>query len=67
MTFDELQAEISLLLKDMESQPEDRRELYAQIHQKLNEFRALGLPLPADLARVERALRDEFCAESQGR
>lgn len=67
MQLDELQAEISLLLTQMEDQPENRRELYVQIHHKLNELRAMGLPLPGDLARVERELENDFCAESQGR
>ena len=67
MELDELQAEVSLLLSQMEDRPENNRELYVQIHRRLNEYRALGLPLPSDLVKVERKLEDDFCAESQGR
>ena len=63
MAFEDLQAELSLLLSQMENQPEDRHELYQQIREKLNEMRAFGMPLPEDLVRLERELEAEFRAE----
>ncbi len=65
MAFDDLKAEIALLLNQMENQPEDRHELYIQIREKLNEMRAFNLPLPDDLVRVEKELEAEFKAEEQ--
>jgi hypothetical protein len=65
MAFDDLKAEIALLLNQMENQPEDRHELYLQIREKLNEMRAFNLPLPDDLMRVEKELEAEFKAEDQ--
>jgi hypothetical protein len=65
MAFDDLKAEIALLLNQMENQPEDRHELYLQIREKLNEMRAFNLPLPDDLVRVEKELEAEFKAEDQ--
>ena len=65
MAFDDLKAEIALLLNQMENQPEDRHELYLQIREKLNEMRAFNLPLPDDLVRVEKELEAEFKAEEQ--
>jgi hypothetical protein len=65
MAFDDLKAEIALLLNQMENQPEDRHELYMQIREKLNEMRAFGLPLPDDLVRLERELEGEFRAEER--
>jgi hypothetical protein len=65
MAFDDLKAEIALLLNQMENQPEDRHELYLQIREKLNEMRAFNLPLPGDLVRVEKELEAEFKAEDQ--
>jgi hypothetical protein len=62
MAFDRLKAEISLLLEQMENQPHTRAELWQQLHDKLNEMRALGLPLPADLADLEEALAQEMRA-----
>ena len=65
MAFEDLKAEIALLLSQMENQPEDRHELYLQIREKLNEMRAFGLPLPDDLVRLEKALEAEFSAEER--
>ncbi len=65
MAFDDLKAEVALLLTQMEDQPEDRHELYQQIREKLNEMRAFGMPLPEDLVRLERKLEAEFTAEKR--
>jgi hypothetical protein len=65
MAFDDLKAEIALLLAQMENQPEDRHELYLQIREKLNEMLAFGMPLPEDLVRLERELAAEFKAEQR--
>ena len=62
MAFDDLKAEIALLLNQMENQPEDRHELYLQVREKLNEMRAFGMPLPDDLVRMEKDLEKEFAA-----
>ena len=42
MAFEDLKAELALLLNQMENQPEDRHELYLQIREKLNEMRAFA-------------------------
>ncbi|MFN4143658.1 hypothetical protein [Aestuariivirga sp.] len=60
MAFEELKAQIGLLLGEMNEQPEDLHELYEQIHQELNQLRATGMGLPADLVELERRLLDEF-------
>jgi hypothetical protein len=65
MAFEDLKAELALLLNQMENQPEDRHELYLQIREKLNEMRAFGMPLPDDLVRLERELETEFRAEDR--
>lgn len=56
MAFEGIKAEFSLLFQEMETQPEDLRELYEMTHEKLNELRAMGLPVPDDLAALERRL-----------
>jgi hypothetical protein len=66
MAFDDLKAEIALLLNQMENQPEDRRELYLQVREKLNQMRAFGMPLPDDLVRLEKELEAEFRAQERG-
>lgn len=63
MAFDDLKAELALLINQMENQPEDRHELYLQVREKLNEMRAFGMPLPQDLVDLEKNLEAEFAAE----
>ena len=60
MAFESIKAEIDLLLAAMINQPEDIREIREQVREKLNELRAVGMPLPADLVALEARLnRDE--------
>jgi hypothetical protein len=65
MAFEDLKAELALLLNQMENQPEDRHELYLQIREKLNGMRAFGMPLPSDLVRLEKELEAEFRSEER--
>jgi len=66
MDLDEFEAAISLLVTQMENQPEDRHEIYLQIREKLNEMRAFGMPLPADLVKLEEELEADFAADKSG-
>jgi hypothetical protein len=63
MAFESTRAEIGMLLGALQTAPEDKHELYLQIMQKLNELKAYGMPLPADLVELERRLEREFDAE----
>jgi hypothetical protein len=65
MAFEDKEAELGLLLTSMQDEPEDRHELYQLIRQKLNELKAFGMPLPADLVQFERDLEAEFTADMQ--
>ncbi len=62
MAFEDLQAELSLLLSQMENQPEDLPELYQQVREKLNEMRAFGMPLPQDLVDLEKRIEADMGA-----
>jgi hypothetical protein len=64
MAFEDVQAEIGLLLTQMQNEPEDKHELYLQILEKLNELRAYGMPVPKDLEDLEAALEAEFSSEA---
>lgn len=64
MAFDDVQAEIGLLLTRMQSEPEDKHELYLQIMERLNELKAYGMPLPQDLQDLEAALSAELTDEA---
>ena len=63
MALEDIEAELSLLVTQMENQPKDRRELYLLLREKLNELRAFGMPVPDDLLRMEQDLEAEFAAE----
>lgn len=63
MVFEDIQAELGLLLSQMQNQPADKHELLSQIAQKLNELKAYGMPLPDDLVRLEKQLETEFANE----
>ena len=60
MSIDDLQAQIALLVNQMENQPDDLHELYEQIHEKLSELKAYGMPLPKDLVDLEEGLEAYF-------
>jgi hypothetical protein len=68
MAFEDVQAELGLLLTQMENErrPEDRHEIYLVVMRKLNELKAYGMPLPQDLVELERSLEQEFEAEQRG-
>lgn len=66
MAFEDVEAEVALLVSQMDNQPEDRHEIYLQLREKLNEMRAFGMPLPKDLLDFEKALEEEFAADKEG-
>lgn len=66
MAFDDVQAELGILMTRMQNEPEDRHELYLQLMEKLNELKAFGMPLPQDLVDLEKALEAEFVADKRG-
>ncbi len=63
MAFENVKAEIAMLMAALQDAPHDRHELYLEIMQKLNELKAYGMPLPEDLVELERRLEQEFAAE----
>lgn len=67
MAFEEIKAEIASLLIRMNEQPHDAQELEVMLREKLNEFRALGMPLPQDLVDLEKALDQGLTSEAIAR
>ena len=65
MAFERLKAELSLLVDQMEGDQGDRHEIYLRIREKLGELRAMGMPLPDDLVRLEAELEAEFAADKK--
>lgn len=65
MTQEEFEAALSLLVDEMEGEQGDRHEIFMRLHQTLETMRAEGLPVPDDLAKMERELSAEFEAEAK--
>ncbi len=65
MAFEDIKAEIGLLVSGMQNAPEDAQELQIQLREKLNELKAYGLPIPDDLRKLDEALEAELSARPQ--
>ena len=66
MALEELKAQIALLMEEMINQPQDQHEIQEQLREKLSEMRAMGMPIPEDLADLEAELAEEFAVEGEG-
>jgi hypothetical protein len=60
----DLTAALSMAIDDMEGAQGDSHEIFMRIHQILQTMRAEGLPVPEDLAALEKELGDRFEAEA---
>ena len=60
MERDEIEAELSLLLNEMEGDYGDRHEIYMRLIGVLDSMRAFGLPVPDDLVEMEQNLAAEL-------
>ena len=65
MALDQLKAQIALLLDSLEDHPQDSHELHELIRQRLNQIKALNLPLPADLVELEARFDKDFAAKGR--
>jgi len=65
MERDEIDAEISLLMEEMEGDLGDAHEIYLRLCQLQQAMRAFGQELPEDLAHLEQELAEVF-ADKQG-
>lgn len=66
MDTKDLQAEISILLDEMEGDQGDSHEVYLRVHQLLKNLEATGMPAPEDLVRLERELGKQFTVDKTG-
>ena len=64
MTMDDLDAKISYLMEQLEGEPGDVHEIFFRLHQILETFRAQGMPVPSDLAKLEQELDHRFKDEA---
>lgn len=65
MERDELEAELSILLTELEGQPEDAHEIYLRLRQLIASMRAFGMAIPEDLVELESRLDSEFAADKK--
>lgn len=63
MSFENLTAELTLLVDEIEGDQGDRHEIYLRIREKLGDPKAMGMPLPEDLVRLEGNLAAELDAD----
>ena len=60
MDEQELEAALSLLIDDMEGDLGDRHEIFMRLRTIFQSMRAMGMPLPDDLLRLEEELAAEL-------
>ncbi len=60
MAFEELRAQIAMLMDEIAGAPEDAHQIQERLREKLDELKAMGLPLPEDLVDLERALERDL-------
>lgn len=60
MSFEDLKVRIAMLLEIGTHQPEDLHELQETVREELSELRSSGLPIPDDLAELEKRLEDQL-------
>lgn len=56
----DLNAAVNELLMEMEDEIEDAHAFFLRLTQTLNSMRAMGMPVPDDLAQMEADLAAEF-------
>lgn len=61
----EIEAAVLELLEEMEGDLGDAHEIYLKLRQTLDGMRAMGMPLPEDLVRMETELSAEFEADTK--
>ncbi len=69
MDLEDLEAEISIILDQMEGPQGDYHEIYLRVRQILQQLQSLGMPPPEDLVRLENrleAIMEEEKAQALG-
>lgn len=64
-TIEEIEAALLELMEEMEGQQGDSHEIYMRLRQILDGMRAMGMPLPDDLAEMEARMAAEFEADAK--
>ena len=67
MSEREVEAAVALLIEEMEGDQGDAHEIYLRLRQLLDQMRAMGMPLPDDLVKLEHDLSAEFEQDAEDR
>lgn len=62
----EMEAAVLELMTEMEGELGDAHEFYMRLRQTIDGMKAMGMPIPDDLARLEKELSAEFAADAKG-
>lgn len=65
MDEQELEAALSLLIDDMEGDQGDLHEIHMRLRTIFEGMRAMGMPLPDDMVRLEEELAAEFVKDKK--
>ena len=63
LDIQEIEAAVLELMTEMEGEIGDTHEFYQRLRQTLDGMKAMGMPIPDDLARMEQELSEEFAAD----
>lgn len=58
-------ADLALLMEEMQNQPRDVHEIQIRLRQKISMIRAEGLPVPDELKRLEASLDEALTVEEE--
>ena len=62
MSNDHVEADLALLLMELEKEDGDPQEIYQQIHDIFQEMRADGDEIPKEFLELEKELEQKFAA-----
>ena len=60
MALEDIDTRLAYLLSSIEENPENLHELHDLVQQHLQQFKAMGMPLPDDLLALQKQLEDQF-------
>lgn len=66
MAMDDLNAEISYLMEQLEGEAGDLHEIHFRVRQIIDTLRAEGMPAPDDLVKLEAELDARFKKDAGG-
>ena len=64
-SMQEMEAAVLELMTEMEGDLGDAHEFYMRLRQTIDGMKAMGMPIPDDLARLEKELSAEFAADAK--